>query len=227
MSHSSKKPLHSFLIEGLNYGVMVFLAGGIGFWGLSLLGGFYKQRFGKEEAKAESGSQAPSEVSASPAQSPSAVPAPASITTAPPAPVADEPVAVAVNEVGKQVYNTVCIACHQPTGLGLPNMFPPLAGTDWVNSGSPDRLIRIVLHGLMGPIKINKEPFTSAAPLMPPQGAALSDEQIAGVLTFVRQSFGNSAGPVTSEQVKAVRDAEKARAAMWTGDELDKAFPLN
>ena len=224
MSHSSKKPLHSFLIEGLNYGLMVFLAGGIGFWGLSLLGGFYKQRFGKEEANAAPGSQAPMEAAAPPAQAPASSPAPASTAAAaPPVPVA----AAAVNEVGKQVYNTVCIACHQPTGLGLANMFPPLAGTDWVNASSSDRLIRIVLHGLMGPIKINKEPFTSAAPLMPPQGAALSDEQIAGVLTYVRQSFGNSAGPVIVEQVKAVRDAEKARAAMWTGDELDKAFPLD
>lgn len=106
-------------------------------------------------------------------------------------------------------------------------MFPPLAGTDWVNAGSPDRLIRIVLHGLIGPIKINKEPFTSAAPLMPPQGAALSDEQIAGVLSYIRQSFGNQANAVSAEQVKVVREAEKTRAAMWTADELDKAFPLN
>ena len=96
-----------------------------------------------------------------------------------------------------------------------------------MNATNPDRMIRIVLHGLMGPIKINKEPFTSAAPLMPPQGTALTDEQIAGVLTFVRQSFGNTASAVTADQVKAVRETEKSRAAMWTGDELDKAFPLN
>jgi nitrite reductase (NO-forming) len=220
MSHLRKTPLHSVLIEGLNYGVIVFLAGGIGFWGLSLMGGFYKQRFGNGEAKlAPAKTEMASTTPVTPASSTSVGAAP------PPETVAATP--VEVNEVGKQVYNSVCIACHQPTGLGLPNMFPPLAETDWVNAAKPDRLIRIVLHGLMGPIKINNEPFTSAAPLMPPQGSALSDEQIAGVLTFVRQSFGNASSAVSAAEVKAVREAEKSRAAMWTSDELDKSFPLN
>ena len=218
MSNTPKKPFHSLLIEGLNYGLMVFLAGGIGYWGISLMGGFIQQRFGKEESKPTPESKAPA-VKATPE-----VISPPSATEALPSAT---PTPVVINEIGKQVYNTVCIACHQPTGLGLPNMFPPLAGTDWVNATNPDRMIRIVLHGLMGPIKINKEPFTSAAPLMPPQGTALTDEQIAGVLTFVRQSFGNTASAVTADQVKAVRETEKSRAAMWTGDELDKAFPLN
>ncbi len=219
MSNTPKKPFHSLLIEGLNYGLMVFLAGGIGYWGISLMGGFIQKRFGKEESMPVSALEAPAAVKADSEAKPPAggTGALASVTQA----------SGSVNETGKQVYNTVCIACHQPTGLGLPNMFPPLAGTDWVNAAEPDRLIRIVLHGLMGPIKINKEPFTSAAPLMPPQGAALSDEQIAGVLTYVRQSFGNKSSAVSAAEVKAVREAEKSRATMWTSDELDKSFPLN
>lgn len=125
-------------------------------------------------------------------------------------------------ERGKTVYLQVCFACHQPTGLGLPNMFPPLVDSDWTAAKKPDRMIRMVLHGVTGPVTINGKPFATPAPLMPPQGSALSDQQIADVLTYVRQTFGNKASPVTPEQVKAIRDAEQARAAMWTEAELQK-----
>ena len=123
---------------------------------------------------------------------------------------------------GQTVYMQVCFACHQPTGLGLPNMFPPLAGSDWAAAKKPDRMIRMVLHGFTGPITINGQPFTTPAPLMPPQGTALSDQQIADVLTYVRHNFGNKASPVTPDHVKAIRDAEKARTAMWTEAEIQK-----
>jgi mono/diheme cytochrome c family protein len=123
---------------------------------------------------------------------------------------------------GQTVYMQVCFACHQPTGLGLPGMFPPLASSDWVAANKPDRIIRMVLHGFTGPITLNGKPFTSPAPLMPPQGAALSDKQIADVLTYVRNNFGNKAAAVTPEQVAAIREAEKARSAMWTEAEILK-----
>jgi mono/diheme cytochrome c family protein len=123
---------------------------------------------------------------------------------------------------GQQVYQQVCFACHQPTGLGLPGMFPPLAGSDWVSTAKPDRLIRMVLHGLTGPIQVNGQTFTTPAPIMPPQGALLGDAQIAAVLSYVRHEFGKGASRVTADQVKAVREAEKARTAMWTEAELEK-----
>lgn len=123
---------------------------------------------------------------------------------------------------GQTVYMQVCFACHQPTGLGLPGMFPPLAGSDWVAAKKPDRIIRMVLHGFTGPITLNGKPFASPAPLMPPQGAALSDTQIADVLTYVRSSFGNKAAAVTPAEVAAIREAEKARSAMWTEAEILK-----
>jgi len=123
---------------------------------------------------------------------------------------------------GQAVYMQVCFACHQPTGMGLPPMFPALASSDWVNAKKPDRIIRMVLHGFTGPITINGKPFTSPAPLMPAQGNALNDAQIADVLTYVRNSFGNKADAVTPDQVKAIREAEKARTAMWTEAEITK-----
>lgn len=126
---------------------------------------------------------------------------------------------------GQAVYMQVCFACHQPTGLGLPGMFPPLAGSDWINAAKPDRLIRIVLHGITGPLQLNGQPFNSPAPLMPPQGT-LSDDQIANVLTYVRTNFGNQASAVSAAEVKAIRESEKARTAMWTQVELEK-IPVN
>lgn len=124
-------------------------------------------------------------------------------------------------QAGQQVYMMVCFACHQPTGAGLPGMFPPLAASDWVTAKKPSRLIRMVLHGITGPISVNGKPFATPAPLMPPQ-ATLSDEQIANVLTYIRNSFGNTASAVEPAEVKAVRDAEASRTAPWTEAELLK-----
>lgn len=121
-------------------------------------------------------------------------------------------------QAGQGTYMMVCFACHQPTGLGMPNMFPPLAGSDWVNAPKPDRLIRMVLQGISGPITINGKPFTSVAPLMPSQ-ATLTDKQIADVLTYVRNSFGNKASAVTTDQVAAIRASEK-RTTPWTEAEI-------
>ena len=114
----------------------------------------------------------------------------------------------------------LCGGCHQGSGMGVPGLFPPLAGSDWVMGGT-ERNIRVVLNGLTGPIKVKGADFVAPAP-MPPQGAVLSDADIANVLTYVRNSWGNKAGMVTKEMVQKVREAEKARAAPWTMSELEK-----
>lgn len=100
---------------------------------------------------------------------------------------------------GAAVYNT-CVACHQADGSGIPGAFPPLAESEWVN-GPVENLIRIQLRGLMGPITVKGVAYNS---VMPPN-AALSDEEIAAVLTHVRSNFGNKASAVTADQVKALR----------------------
>jgi mono/diheme cytochrome c family protein len=105
-------------------------------------------------------------------------------------------------ERGKQVYDLVCLACHQADGGGMPPMNPPLIKTKWV-LGNKKELIKIVLKGLKGgEIEINGETFNNP---MPAQEAVLNDQQIADVLTYVRNSFGNKASAVTVAEVKAVR----------------------
>ncbi|MFC4994206.1 c-type cytochrome [Rubritalea tangerina] len=100
---------------------------------------------------------------------------------------------------GAKIYAT-CAACHQANGQGLPGAFPPLAESEWVN-GPAENLIRIQLRGLMGPITVKGKQYNS---VMPPN-AAMSDEDIAAVLTYVRSNFGNKASAVTADQVKALR----------------------
>lgn len=104
-------------------------------------------------------------------------------------------------EKGKQVYMGLCFACHQPNGQGLPGAFPPLAGSDFLQADH-DRAIRIVLKGLSGPVTVNGTTINS---VMPPQEAVLTDRQIADVLTYVLNSWGNQGEPITEERVKAIR----------------------
>ena len=101
---------------------------------------------------------------------------------------------------GKKVYDMYCQACHQADGNGVPRLNPPLAGTVYV-TGSKTRLIDIVLKGLSDPIEINGEEYNN------PMAAHsfLTDQQIADVLTYIRNSFGNKAGAVTVAEVKKQR----------------------
>jgi len=126
----------------------------------------------------------------------------------------------AQDDLGKQVYSTVCIACHQPTGAGLPPVFPTLINTEYVN-GSAERMAAIVLKGVMGPITVNGAAYNN---IMPPQEAMLTDEKIAAVLSYVRSSFGNKADPVKAEGVAEARKKFASKTTMWSEAEL-KAWP--
>lgn len=121
--------------------------------------------------------------------------------------------------VGEQKYQQICASCHQANGQGIEGNFPPLAGSEWV-VGQPEVPIAIVLHGLQGEVKVKGATYNGA---MQPWGM-MGDEDIAAVLTYVRQAWGNSASAITPAQVKAVRDKAGARAA-WTAEELRTAYP--
>jgi mono/diheme cytochrome c family protein len=121
-------------------------------------------------------------------------------------------------QMGKKVFDTTCIACHQANGLGVPGQYPPLAASEWVN-GSEERIIRIVLHGLNGPITVEGKEYNN---VMAPLGGALKDEQVANVISYVRASWGNTAPEVSPETVAKVRAETAGRNTFWTAAELLK-----
>lgn len=136
-----------------------------------------------------------------------------------------EPV-VAVNpvELGKKLFNNAaCNTCHQSTGLGTPGAIPPLVASEWV-TGSEERLIRIVLHGLQGPINVKGVAYNSAMPAfgkVAGSGYNWTDEKVAAVLTYIRQEWGNQAAPITADKVSAIRTKEGDRKP-WSTAELEK-----
>lgn len=105
---------------------------------------------------------------------------------------------------GKKVYTKYCLTCHQADGSGVPNMTPPLIQTSFV-LGDKGKLINIVLSGLKN-IDIDDQTYNNA---MPALGSVLKDQEIADVLTYVRNSFGNKAPAVTLAEVKAARNKSK------------------
>jgi mono/diheme cytochrome c family protein len=102
-------------------------------------------------------------------------------------------------ELGKRLFTTICAACHQSNGQGIPGRFPPLAGSDLLNSDK-HRAIKIVVNGLQGEVVVNGRTFNNSMPKFP-----LNDQDVASALTYVYNSFGNSGKDVTPAEVSAVR----------------------
>jgi|TARA_B110000908_G_C10267879_1_gene466523 cytochrome c len=113
------------------------------------------------------------------------------------------------------IYKLKCMACHQAGGVGIPNAFPPLAESEWV-SGPAKNLIRIQLRGLMGPITVKGKQYNMAMPA----NAAMTDEEIASVLTYIRSNFGNKADAITAEMVKQHR-GEVGKPMLTVKDLID------
>lgn len=116
---------------------------------------------------------------------------------------------------GQDVFARYCALCHQADGAGVPGAFPPLTDSEWVQ-GDEGRLIRLVLNGMQGPITVHGQEYNN---VMTPH-AFLTDEQIANVLTYVRSSFGNDAGPVLADQVARVRQSN-THDGLWLVSELE------
>jgi mono/diheme cytochrome c family protein len=120
---------------------------------------------------------------------------------------------------GAQIYAAKCVACHQATGLGLPGVFPPLAGSEWV-LGSDKILVQIPLHGITGAVQVKGANYNGAMPVF----ATLSDAEIAAVLSYARKTWGNSAAAVSPDTVAAGRKATQSRTTpIANGDEITKA----
>jgi mono/diheme cytochrome c family protein len=120
---------------------------------------------------------------------------------------------------GGVIFQAKCVACHQANGQGIPGVFPPLAGSEWVQ-GKPAVLANILLHGINGKIHVKGTEYNGQMPVFKD---LLKDEEIAAVLTYVRSQWGNKAVPVEDSVVKTVREETKARDKSYNGDdELSK-----
>lgn len=124
---------------------------------------------------------------------------------------------------GKKSFVQVCAACHQATGTGIAGVYPPLAGSEWVQ-GNEERVIRVLLHGLNGAIDVEGKSYNGAMPAfgkVTGGGYNWNEEKISQVLTYIRQEWGNKAAPITKDKVAEVLAKEAARAKPWTQGELD------
>jgi mono/diheme cytochrome c family protein len=121
-------------------------------------------------------------------------------------------------KLGQLKYRQLCEVCHGPDGMGRPGQAPPFAGSEWVVTDSVGRLIRIPLQGLVGPIMVKGELWNMNMVAM---GATLSDEELAAVLSYMRNSWGNEAPFITPEQVAQVRQETQGRTQPWTAAELE------
>ena len=125
--------------------------------------------------------------------------------------------------LGRSVYNKegYCGTCHQPDGKGLPaSGFPPLAESEWVTENT-ERLIKLTLKGLQGPITVAGKEYPGQVPMTSFE-ILLSDEEIAAVLTYIRKSFGNSADAVEDELVKKIRAKIAQKRGYYTSEELNE-----
>ncbi len=128
-------------------------------------------------------------------------------------------------EIGARVFRGQCVACHQTSGLGVAGAFPPLVGSKWV-VGNEERLARILLNGLNGPIVVQGDTYNGNMPAFGPKGLNLKPKQIAAVLTYIRQEWGNAAPEVTVEALDGYHATYGDRAQPWTSDELLADFPM-
>ncbi len=127
--------------------------------------------------------------------------------------------------LGAEIYRreNFCGQCHMGSGEGVPGAFPPLQANQWVE-GDPERMIKVALHGLEGPLEVHGIGYNAA---MPPMGGLLNDAEMAAVLTYIRTSWDNTGTEIMPEQVAKVRAKYPDRAALWQVEEIVKEHPID
>ncbi len=118
--------------------------------------------------------------------------------------------------IGQKLFTANCAQCHQSTGNGVAGQFPPLVASEWVVGDAPQRLAQILLHGIQGPLQVKGQTYNNAMPAW----RSLKDEQIAAVLTYIRNDWGNAAAPITKEQIAAERKKTAPRTEAYSQAEL-------
>ena len=129
-------------------------------------------------------------------------------------------------ERGKAVFMQTCMACHQPTGMGIPGAFPPFDGSEYVQ-GDTKRLVALVIKGYMGPITVKGAQFNNILIAVDTQFPMLKENaKLADVLNYIRTAWSNKAdAAITPDFVQKVRDEFKDRTSPWNAEDLAKAFP--
>ena len=121
---------------------------------------------------------------------------------------------------GKQLFGAKCAACHQANGAGVAGVFPPLAASEWV-VGDDKPLIHILLHGVVGEMKVKGNTYNGVMPAW----KTLGDDELAAVMTYIRSDWGNQAAPITAAAVKAEREATSSRTGPYQGGQELLAIP--
>lgn len=124
---------------------------------------------------------------------------------------------------GAKVYRNQCAQCHQAEGIGVPGVYPPLAGSEWV-TGHPQVTARILISGLNGPIEVKGNTYNGNMPAFGSSGLALSEKDIAGVITYIRQEWGNAASEVTEATIAEYSDLYAGRSTPWQAAELKEGL---
>jgi len=126
---------------------------------------------------------------------------------------------------GKKIFSLRCASCHQSNGLGIATQYPPLAGSEWV-SANPALITKIILKGLKGEITVKGEKYgTSAALNM--AAVPIDDIEIANVVTYVRQAWGNDFGELTTDEVATIRSDTVDQKDQWIGEVLHSIYLSN
>ena len=136
---------------------------------------------------------------------------------------APKPIEISLFDRGAKVYRNQCAQCHQADGNGVLGVYPPLVASDWV-TGHPQVVSRILINGLNGPILVNGSNYNGNMPAFGPSGLALSDRDIAGVITYIRQEWGNSATEVTEATIAEYSDIYAGRSVPWQAADLKEGL---
>jgi mono/diheme cytochrome c family protein len=128
-------------------------------------------------------------------------------------------VQVSLYDRGAKVFKAQCVACHQATGLGVPGVYPPLAGSEWV-TGHQETLARILINGINGPLEVAGQQYNGNMPAFGPNGLNLKPLDIASVLTYIRQEWENGASEVTEATMNGYMDQYGSRGTPWTEEDV-------
>ncbi|MEC8219156.1 MAG: cytochrome c [Verrucomicrobiota bacterium] len=136
---------------------------------------------------------------------------------------APKPIEISLFDRGAKVYRNQCAQCHQADGNGVLGVYPPLVASNWV-TGHPQVVSRILINGLNGPIVVKGSNYNGNMPAFGSSGLALSDKDIAGVITYIRQEWGNSASEVTVATIAEYSDLYAGRSVPWQAIDLKEGL---